>query len=112
MSIDEAVHIDPRAAYPRWRPATFIGQPRLVELPAMLVNVLDSLTEGKSNRAIGEDWGIREDTVKTHLKRLYARIGARDRAHAVALVYSGAVDVRLKPGKQVKSPPVELGDYL
>lgn len=94
---DVPVDEDPAATLPRWEPTPFNGDPTVVPLPPMLVNVLDSLCEGKTNRAIGTDWGITEDTVKTHIKRLLRRIGARDRLHAVILVLSGAVEVRCKP---------------
>jgi DNA-binding NarL/FixJ family response regulator len=111
----EFVHVDPRAALPRWQPATFDGQPTLVDLPPMLVNILDSLCEGKSNRQIGNDWGISEDTVKTHLKRLYGKLGVGDRLQAVVLVLSGAVDVRLRGGRQRQQwviPPLDGHDLL
>lgn len=117
MSTETADHVilmDPRAALARWQPTPFVGDPVVVALPPMLVNVLDSLCEGKSNRGIGKDWGISEDTVKTHLKRLYCKLGARDRVHAVAMVFSGAVDVRVKPGRRSSQWAVDaaLGDYL
>jgi DNA-binding NarL/FixJ family response regulator len=76
----------PRRA--RWQPPVPAEQPREVLLTPMLASVLESLCEGKSNKAIGHDWGIAEDTVKTHLRRLYARTGARDRCHLISLVYS------------------------
>jgi predicted ArsR family transcriptional regulator len=63
----------------------------------MLGNVLDSLCEARTNREIARDWGISEDTVKTHLKRLFAALGATCREHAIVLVFSGAVDVWIKP---------------
>lgn len=85
---------------PRWSPPQLRDTPRLVALSPMLVNVLDSLCEGKGNRAIAADWGISEDTVKTHIKRLLAKIGARDRTHIVALVLGCVVDVRIKPGRE------------
>ncbi len=96
-TIDDVVHLDPRTDLPGWKPAPFVGQPLLIDLPPMLVNVLDSLCEGKSNKQIGTDWGISEDTVKTHLKRLFGALGAADRLHAVVLALSGSVDVRMKP---------------
>lgn len=80
----------------RWRPPTAAGDPCIVELSPMLGNVLISLCEGKGNRAIAADWGIAEDTVKTHIKRLFRVLGAHDRLHAVVLVFTGAVDVRVK----------------
>lgn len=80
----------------RWEPPTDVGRKLSVPLPPMLVNVLESLCEGKPNAEIARDWGISVDTVKTHLKRLFGKIGARDRAHAVALVMSGTVEIQVK----------------
>lgn len=49
------------------------------------LDVLELLAEGKSNKAIGQLLAISEETVKTHLKRLYEKLGAADRAQAVAI---------------------------
>lgn len=49
------------------------------------VQILEALAEGQSNKGIAATLGITEDTVKTHLKNLYDKLGAADRAHAVAI---------------------------
>jgi DNA-binding NarL/FixJ family response regulator len=49
------------------------------------IEVVELLAQGKSNKAIGQTLGIAEETVKTHLKRLYEKLGAADRAQAVAI---------------------------
>lgn len=49
------------------------------------VQILEALAEGQSNKGIAATLGITEDTVKTHLKHLYDKLGAADRAHAVAI---------------------------
>ncbi|MGY1718075.1 LuxR C-terminal-related transcriptional regulator [Blastococcus sp. SYSU DS0552] len=51
-------------------------------------DVLDELVLGQSNRKIGENLFISEDTVKSHVKAILRKLGARDRAHAVSLVLS------------------------
>lgn len=45
------------------------------------------IAAGNSNRDIGQVLYLSEFTVKTHIGRLYRRLGARDRAHCVALGY-------------------------
>jgi len=47
--------------------------------------ILRSLAEGKSNRAIGVQLSISESTVKTHLKNLFAKLDVTSRAEAIAL---------------------------
>ncbi|THV41511.1 response regulator transcription factor [Glycomyces buryatensis] len=68
---------------PRQRPL----QPLPMRLSEREVQVLAGLTEGKPNAEIGRDLFVSEDTVKTHAKRLYRKLGARDRAHAVAIAF-------------------------
>lgn len=48
------------------------------------MQVLRGMADGKSNAEIGHDLYVSEDTVKTHARRLFRKLGARDRAHAVA----------------------------
>lgn len=49
--------------------------------------VLALVSRGTSNRAIAEELFISEATVKTHLSRLYDKLGVSDRAAAVATAY-------------------------
>ncbi|HEY8473916.1 MAG TPA: response regulator transcription factor [Natronosporangium sp.] len=49
------------------------------------LQVLRGMAEGKSNAEIGRDLYVSEDTVKTHARRLFRKLKARDRAHAVAV---------------------------
>ncbi len=56
------------------------------------LQVLRGMSEGKSNAEIGRDLFVSEDTVKTHARRMFRKLGARDRAHAVAEAFrSGLV---------------------
>ncbi|GAB3963479.1 helix-turn-helix transcriptional regulator [Plantactinospora veratri] len=48
------------------------------------MQVLVGMADGKSNAEIGRELFVSEDTVKTHARRLFRKLGARDRAHAVA----------------------------
>ena len=42
------------------------------------------MSQGKSNGQIGRELYLSEDTVKTHARRLFRKLGVRDRAQAVA----------------------------
>lgn len=56
--------------------------------------VLVLMASGLSNQQISDQWVISEATVKTHVNRVLAKTGARDRAAAVVLAYqSGLVRV-------------------
>lgn len=49
------------------------------------LQVLRGMSRGQSNGEIGEELFLSEDTIKTHARRLFRKLGARDRAHAVAV---------------------------
>lgn len=49
------------------------------------LQVLQGMSQGMTNKEIGKDLYLSEDTIKTHARRLYRKLRARDRAHAVAL---------------------------
>jgi DNA-binding NarL/FixJ family response regulator len=75
---------DPRAnvqagRFGREEPAT-----RRTALTERELQVLRGMADGKSNAEIGRELFVSEDTVKTHARRLFRKLGARDRAHAVA----------------------------
>ncbi|GII96263.1 LuxR C-terminal-related transcriptional regulator [Sinosporangium siamense] len=50
--------------------------------------VLEEVVLGLDNRTIAGRLCIAHDTVKSHIKAILRKIGARDRAHAIALVLS------------------------
>jgi DNA-binding NarL/FixJ family response regulator len=71
-----------------------VGLPglRRLALTERELQVLRGMADGKSNAEIGRDLFVSEDTVKTHARRLFRKLGARDRAHAVAVAFrSGLV---------------------
>lgn len=49
------------------------------------LEVLSGMSHGRSNAQIGADLFLSEDTVKTHARRLFRKLGASDRAQAVAI---------------------------
>jgi DNA-binding NarL/FixJ family response regulator len=64
-------------------------QPQLPELgqapTAREVEVLQLISDGLVNREIGVKLFLSEETVKSHVRHLLAKLQARSRAHAVAV---------------------------
>ena len=55
------------------------------QLTVRELQVLHGMSRGQSNRHIGRELVLSEDTVKADARRMFHKLGARDRAHAVAL---------------------------
>jgi DNA-binding NarL/FixJ family response regulator len=49
------------------------------------INVLSLIAAGKSNREVAAQLAISEETAKTHVRNILAKLGANDRTHAVTL---------------------------
>ncbi|MBK1634805.1 response regulator transcription factor [Rhodovulum adriaticum] len=49
------------------------------------LQVLEGLTEGKSNKEIARDLDLQEPTIKLHVKTLYRKIGASNRTQAAMI---------------------------
>lgn len=47
--------------------------------------ILHAVRAGKTNRQIARELYLSENTIKTHLQRLFRKLGASNRAQAVAL---------------------------
>ncbi len=56
-----------------------------VSLTERELQVLRGMASGRSNAEIGRSLYLSEDTVKTHARRLFRKLGVNDRAKAVAL---------------------------
>lgn len=63
--------------------------------------VLRLLALGRSNKEIGRDLQITEDTVKTHLKHIFAKLGVQSRTQAVLCAMRLGL-VSSEQGKQLK----------
>jgi two-component system, NarL family, nitrate/nitrite response regulator NarL len=55
------------------------------------IEVLVGMSNGRSNAQIGAELYLSEDTVKTHARRLFRKLGASDRAQAVAIGLRGGI---------------------
>ena len=59
--------------------------PAVTALTERELQVLTGMSQGKSNGQIGRELYLSEDTIKTHARRLFRKLGVNDRAQAVAL---------------------------
>jgi DNA-binding NarL/FixJ family response regulator len=69
------------------RPVAVRGTGHVPTLTERELQVLAGMSHGRSNGEIGRELYLSEDTIKTHARRLFRKLGAADRAHAVALGY-------------------------
>jgi DNA-binding NarL/FixJ family response regulator len=68
--------------------------PRPDDLTSREVEVLGLIAQGLSNAEIARDLVLSEATVKTHINRLFAKTGVRDRAQAVRYAYEHGITGR------------------
>ena len=64
--------------------STVRDAPQAPALSMREMQVLTGMSQGKSNAQIGRELYLSEDTIKTHARRLFRKLGAKDRAEAVA----------------------------
>jgi transcriptional regulator EpsA len=69
-------------------PAPTKGEPRQAQITSRERQVLQGVREGKSNQQISEVLGISALTVKNHVQKILRKLGAHNRAQAVAMTMS------------------------
>lgn len=70
--------------------------PRRTDLTATELEVLRDVARGFNNIQIGLRQFRSTETVRTHMKNIFAKLRARNRAHAVAIAYdTGILQCRL-----------------
>jgi len=68
-----------------------LENPRFGQLTDREREVLIEVAHGRSNEEVAETLFISENTVKTHVKRVLAKLEARDRVQAVVMAYEGGL---------------------
>ena len=83
--------------FARLRPAMPARPDALAELTPRETEVLRLVAEGLSNGEIAERLVVSDETIKTHVSRVLAKLGVRDRTQAVVVAYeSGLVTPRAR----------------
>jgi DNA-binding NarL/FixJ family response regulator len=86
-------------------PAGQVAVSRLAPLTPREREVLTLIASGMSNTEIATTLVLSEGTVKTHVGRIFAKLGLRDRVHAVITGYQAGLVSPASPGPRPETAP-------
>ena len=93
--LEHLVHVLPAAEGASDDDASSSPRRAIAELTDREREVLVLMAHGRSNTEIGQDLYVAEATVKTHVGRILAKLGVRDRVQAVVAAYEAGL---VRPG--------------
>ena len=76
----------------RWREDALAEPVRMDTLHGLTVKerlILQGVARGQSNKEIAKALGVSPETIKTHMKNIFGKLGVSSRTHAAALITQG-----------------------
>jgi DNA-binding NarL/FixJ family response regulator len=103
--IDPAVTKRLIGEFARLRPRVAAASSPLADLTPRELEVLTLVAEGLSNTEIAQRLVVGDQTVKTHVSRVLAKLGLRDRTQAVITAYESGLVVPRSASQSESRPP-------
>ncbi len=96
--------LEPTLFRPMQQPVLVNADAGRVELTERELDVLNALTDGLSNKAIGKRLWLSEQTVKLHLTSIYRKLGVSSRTEAIAIAYGRHLATSKTAGEPASGP--------